>query len=273
MFDAVQWEDDLGGKTVQAAWDTFKDHYNHVIESCIPVSVGGLGKKAREEKWMTRKVMSEIKNKEIAWIRYRKTKSARCLRAYRVMRNKATRAVREAKKKFEENLSKEVKTTPKAFYAYARSKTTIKEQVMAVRNEQGVLSSSLDDVYDIMNEKFEKVYVNAGNMTPPVLPTYEGEKLENILISREVEKTLCALQSSSPGPDEVHPEVLRNCARSLSKPLTMIFQESLRTGHIPNDWKRANITPIYKKGCRSDPLNYRPISLTSSACKVLERII
>ena len=53
----------------------------------------------------------------------------------------------------------------------------------------------------------------------------------------------------------------------------MIFQESLKTGHVPSDWRRANITPIFKKGCRSDPLNYRPISLTSSVCKVMERIM
>ena len=127
-----------------------------MIESCVTICVGGLGKKARRKKWMTRKVMSEIQNKEIAWTRCRKTKSAQCLRAYRVKHNQATKTVRQAKMKFEENLSKEVKTNPEAFYAYARSKTTIKEQVIAVKNKQGVLSSSLDDVCEIINEEFEK---------------------------------------------------------------------------------------------------------------------
>ena len=71
-------------------------------------------------------------------------------------------------------------------------------------------------------------------MMPPVLPTYEGEKLENILISREeVEKILHSLKSSSPGPDGVHPEVIGNCAKSLSRPLTMIFQESLKLDMSP----------------------------------------
>ena len=53
----------------------------------------------------------------------------------------------------------------------------------------------------------------------------------------------------------------------------MIFKESLRVGETPEDWKKANITPIFKKGSRNDPANYRPVSLTSQVCKVLESIV
>ena len=106
---------------------------------------------------MTRKVMSEVQNKEMSWKRYRKTRSARCLRAYRVIRNKVKRTVREAKAKFEEDLSKDVKINPKAFYAYARSKTTIKEQVIAVKNEHGILSSSLKDTCEI-DERWKFIF-------------------------------------------------------------------------------------------------------------------
>ena len=55
--------------------------------------------------------------------------------------------------------------------------------------------------------------------------------------------------------------------------LTFIFQSSLDQGQLPQDWKSANITPIYKKGNRTDPANYRPISLTSTCSKILEHII
>jgi hypothetical protein len=47
----------------------------------------------------------------------------------------------------------------------------------------------------------------------------------------------------------------------------------LRCGEVPEDWKLANVTPIFKKGKRSDPGNYRPVSLTSVCCQILESII
>ena len=53
----------------------------------------------------------------------------------------------------------------------------------------------------------------------------------------------------------------------------MIFQQSYDTGTLPDEWKTAHIVPIFKKGNRTDPANYRPVSLTSVPCKVMETII
>ena len=59
----------------------------------------------------------------------------------------------------------------------------------------------------------------------------------------------------------------------VAKPLSIIFNKSLQDGTVPQDWKLATVCPIFKKGDRSDPSNYRPVSLTSVPCKVLESII
>jgi len=78
------------------------------------------------------------------------------------------------------------------------------------------------------------------------------------------------LQSDkSPGPDGIHPHFLK----SFAKPLSSIFRCSYDTGALPTDWKLANISPVFKKGSRSDPSNYRPISLTSVPCKFMESIL
>ena len=53
----------------------------------------------------------------------------------------------------------------------------------------------------------------------------------------------------------------------------MIFNKSIDEGRIPRDWRSANVAPIFKKGKRDDPANYRPVSLTSVVCKVLESIV
>ena len=75
------------------------------------------------------------------------------------------------------------------------------------------------------------------------------------------------------GPDEIHPRVLREPAEVIAEPLSIICQRSLLTGEVPEDWRLASVTPIYKKGCKEDPGNYRPVSLTSVPGKIMEQIV
>ena len=77
----------------------------------------------------------------------------------------------------------------------------------------------------------------------------------------------------SPGVDEIHPMLLRELREEIAQPLSEIFKASLETGKVPDDWRSANITSLFKKGRRSDSQNYRPISLTSIVCKILESLI
>ena len=79
--------------------------------------------------------------------------------------------------------------------------------------------------------------------------------------------------TSSPGPDGIHPMLLKECSDVLALPLSIIFRKSLSTGILPQLWKISRVSPIFKSGSRAEPLNYRPISLTSTCCKVMERLI
>ena len=91
---------------------------------------------------------------------------------------------------------------------------------------------------------------------------------------RAVRKLLSNINSNkAQGPDGIHGKILKNCAVGLAFPLTCIFKASYNSGHIPEEWKLANVVPIFKKGDKTNVENYRPISLTCLVMKIFERIV
>ncbi|KFP59140.1 hypothetical protein N322_11276, partial [Cariama cristata] len=97
---------------------------------------------------------------------------------------------------------------------------------------------------------------------PPVI---QEEAVSDLLLHLDTNKSM--------GPDGIHSRTLKELAGVLAKPLCLIYQQSLLTGEVPDDWRLANVMPIYKKGRKEDPGNYRPVSLTSVPGKVMEQII
>ena len=80
-------------------------------------------------------------------------------------------------------------------------------------------------------------------------------------------------EAKSPGVDGIPPKLLMETVEQISIPLARVFNLSLKEGVIPVEWKEANIIPLFKKGLRNKSENYRPVSLTSVICKLLERLI
>ena len=93
----------------------------------------------------------------------------------------------------------------------------------------------------------------------------QEETVSDLLLQLDCHKSM--------GLDEIHLRVLRELAEVIAEPLSIIYQHSLLTGEVPADWRLGNVTPIYKKGCREDPENYRPVSLTSVLGKIMEQTL
>lgn len=73
--------------------------------------------------------------------------------------------------------------------------------------------------------------------------------------------------------DQIYPVVLKKLSSVIANPLSVIFKKSFNTGIVPDEWKLANVTAVYKKGSKSLINNYRPISLTSQVCKIMETLV
>ncbi|KFW76550.1 hypothetical protein N305_03673, partial [Manacus vitellinus] len=88
---------------------------------------------------------------------------------------------------------------------------------------------------------------------------------------------LCHLDShKSMGPDGIHPRVLMELVEELTEPLLINYHHSWKTREVPDDWShlsKVNVVPLYKKGQKEDPGNYRPVSLTLMPGQVMDQII
>ncbi|MGE5822000.1 MAG: RNA-directed DNA polymerase [Nitrososphaerota archaeon] len=133
---------------------------------------------------------------------------------------------------------------------------------------------------EVLNDYFGSVFTSETdvNALPEVNNMFDKdsnhmlnsiELTQNIIVSKLRKLKI----NKAPGVDGIVPRILVENADILSIPLLDIYRESLKSGTVPSDWKRANVTAIFKKGDKSLPSNYRPVSLTSQVCKVLEAIV
>ncbi|PFX13619.1 RNA-directed DNA polymerase from mobile element jockey [Stylophora pistillata] len=107
--------------------------------------------------------------------------------------------------------------------------------------------------------------------------TFTAQDNELYSIQATIQEVLKALKNIDPskacGPDQIPGRILRECSSEIAPSLTRLINISLRVGCVPQDWKRANVVPVYKKGDNEDVCSYRAISLLSLISKITERIV
>jgi len=144
---------------------------------------------------------------------------------------------------------------------------------MDLKKAIGQLTVTNQESADVSGNYFNEVFVKEGHWNIDSVVNHT-EDINVEITKKKVRSMLYAIKTDkSPGPDRIHPLFLHNTAQEVAGPITLIFKKSLAEGILPHDWKRANISPIYKKGARNEAGNYRPVSLTSVICKILEAMI
>ena len=142
-------------------------------------------------------------------------------------------------------------------------------------DDPGTLRHSDEEKADILQSQFCSMFTHEPEGEIPQLEPRIGERLEKLVITQEwVLKALMKTNiTKSCGPDELHPRMLKEFAVQLAAPMTKLFNQSLFLGEVPEEWKMANLSPIFKKGSRKVAANYRPVSLTSISCKIMEAAV
>ena len=270
-MDEINWETEFENKSVQECWDYFKNKLTNLVDEFVPMSTP----KEYDEPWMNRALMRYWRKKHFAWKRFTESKSYIRYREYKREANCVKKQTRKAKRNYERKLAKGIVQNKRAFFRYVNSKLTVRPELIEIQNANGELIDRDREICDILGEHFSRVRAPRveGEM-PDMEDMYETE-ITNIEVKREdvrqrLEKLIVY---KSCGSDNLHPFVLQATASATCVPLELIFSKSLEDGECPNDWRSANVTPIFKKGDRTDPSNYRPVSLTSQVCKILEAIV
>jgi len=155
-----------------------------------------------------------------------------------------------------------------------RQLQTVKDRVVALKQRDGLLMSNNQQAADVLANYFGEMFTRedeAGISYQEEMENSAWKDTDVDLSSVSVLQKLRNLKvDKSPGPDGIHPMLLKSCAKAVAEPLS---QASFNVGIIPQDWKTANVIPIFKKGSKTDAAYYRPVSLTSVPCKIMESLI
>ena len=257
-------------------------HFSTIVTGLTEIHVPLKAPKDSKPPWATRPPTSLVHRRQAAWSAFKNARlqlgrhSTGAGSAYAVFTavNREYRCFSTCSQvDYEKSLIYRSKEQPKILHSYIRNKKLGRPSVGPLKLETG-----LCDNPQIMAESFALAFASV--FTRGLPPDPAGHQLFDghvsfLQISRDdVYALLSDLDGNSAmGPDGIHPLVLKRCAAQIAYPLHVIYNRSLHEGLVPSAWKESLVIPIYKKGPRYDPLNYRPISLTSTCSKTMERII
>ena len=157
--------------------------------------------------------------------------------------------------------------------AYAKSKPKYASSIPDLKDGSKIITSD-EGKATLFNSFFKSVFTKEKSTLPDFEPVCEANISEVVFSEERVKKKLLNLNPyKAPGADNLHPRILKDLSVSLSLPLSILYTESFKQQKLPQDWKDAVITPLYKKDEKCLASNYRPISLTSIICKIMESII
>ena len=264
------WSSALQNKNAEESWWYMRSIIHTGMSNFVPSKCK---RSINCPPWFNNNIRNLSRRKQKMWDQHRVNRTPATFLKYKEAEKKCKSAISRAKKKYEKKLADTPNLRP--FNAYIRKKTKSKSTIGPLKVNNKLIDNDLD-MATALNQFFTSVFTQEDTTNIPT-PTNRPRTIDlsNMTFSpATVEEALSNLKpNSAPGPDKIPGKLLNEHRHSLSIPLAILFNKSMSSGHVPADWKCANITPIYKKGKKCEAGNYRPISLTSICGKVMESLI
>ena len=288
----AKWDYVYKCKDVNDAYSTFYGIFEKVFDKHAPFRSNNTtqSKCYPKNPWVTKAILKSIKRKYKLYIKYRSSNfDKKCEREYKKYRNVLTTVLKNAKRMYyssmfydnKQDSGKTWKTINELMNSGKGHSTHVEIEKLVIHNsteEKTVCSAK--DIAEELNNYFVTVGPNLAKEIPETSTTIKeflGEGNDKSffwrpVIEKEVLDYLCTLDiKKSHGYDNLSARLLRDAACFVCKPLTYVFNLSLETGIYPQALKIAKVTPIYKKGPKSNPKNYRPISILPIIGKGFEK--
>ena len=266
------WQQILSGKTVEEDWAHFRKILDAAVSRHVPVSTV---RAENQPKWITREIIRLIRKKRRAWRTMRVHLTVENREKYKELEKQVTIRVRNAKRSMEKRLANSKNSNARTFANYIKSKTKSRTGIGPLKTKEGKMVTREDEIAELLNNFFASVFTEEDIMNLPHKEEETEARLDTISITTEMirEKIKNLKENSAPGPDGITPTLLKGAREELLVPLKIIYNKSLQTGQVPKEWREALVTPIFKKGAKGDTGNYRPVSLTSIPCKIMESVL
>ena len=273
-ISSVDWEREMRERGIDGYLDYFVEVLLGAVREFVPrVQCSG----PRSAPWIGPRCLRALASKRRAWASFRSCGSSRSWDLYRECRSRAARVVRYERERFERTVALRLSGSPRAFWGFVRSRTAPVAAMPVLATSDGRMGETPREKSALLSSYFSSVFVPASGGGIPAAPCPLDPTGLMVFDPPDVSEVEAALRGlhmgKAAGPDGLVPEMLSPCASSIAPPLSVLYRESLRLGRLPRAWKSATVVPVYKAGPRGLVSSYRPISLTSVLCRVLERLL
>ena len=255
---------------IEVLWREFKNICSECMKN-VPSKLSNF--KNRKQPWISHHIQQLSRKKQRLYNLAKSSQSPDHWQNYYKLKKEMHKSCRVAYNDYVASLVEDDHIT-KRLWTFIKSQRKDNCNIPPLQHEGITYTDHLQKA-EIFNNYFSSVFSTSSDTSPPTLSESSIPDITPISIYSHGVK--CLLDSldihKSAGPDNIPTRLLKELSTELAPILTVIFQASLLQCCVPKEWKIAKVVPIYKKGDRSTPGNYRPISLTSICCKLLEHII